>query len=93
MPLGLFFNVLIPTPIREKSPAVWKKNALTLMEMYQVLRLFQSILAYTRRWWVVVGKKERKHQRKHQRKQSVRQIPPTNAQKARHSHAPLLTII
>ena len=89
MPLGLFLNVLIPTLIREKSPAVWKKNALTLMEMYDVLRLFQSILAYTRRWWVVVGKKERKHQRK----QSVRQIPPTNAQKVRHSHAPLITII
>ena len=89
MPLGLFSNVLIPTQIREKSPAVWKKNALTLMEMYEVLRLFQTILAYTRRWWVVVGKKERKHQRK----QSVRQIPPTNAQKVRHSHAPLLTII
>lgn len=89
MPLGLFSNVLIPTLIREKSPAVWKKNALTLMEKSEVLRLFQSILAYTRRWWVVVGKKERKHQRK----QSVRQIPPTNAQKVRHSHAPLLTII
>ena len=84
MPLGLFSNVLIPTLIREKSPAVWKKNTLTLMEMYHVLRLFQSILAYTRRWWVVVGKKERK--------QSVRQIPPTNAQKVRHSHAPLITI-
>ena len=38
---------------------------------------------------MVVGKKERKHQRK----QSVRQIPPTNAQKVRHSHAPLITII
>ena len=37
----------------------------------------------------MVGKKERKHQRK----QSVRQIPPTNAQKVRHSHAPLITII
>ena len=38
---------------------------------------------------MVVGKKERKHQRK----QSVRRIPPTNAQKVRHSHAPLITII
>ena len=56
--------------------------------MNDLLRLFQSILAYTRRWWVVVGKKERKHQRK----QSVRQIPPTNAQIVRHSHAPLITI-
>ena len=60
MPLGLFSNVLIPTLIREKSPAVWKQNALTLMEKSDVLRLFQSILAYTRRWWVVVVKKERK---------------------------------
>ena len=57
--------------------------------MNDLLRLFQSILANSRRWWVVVGKKERKHQRK----QSVRQIPPTNAQKVRHSHAPLITII
>ena len=61
MPLGLFSHVLIPTLIREKSPAVWKKIALTLMEMYDVLRLFQSILAHIRRWWVVIIHKMRKH--------------------------------
>jgi hypothetical protein len=75
MPLGLFFNVLIPTLITEKFPAVWKKNALTLMEMYDVLRLFQSILAlaYIRRWWVVVSKKGKESTFGIQ---SVRHTPP-----------------